>query len=513
MKQINDPRQTALFDSYQTHLSEVGYARILKGWQGVFRHVILELLPVEELGEHFSADQGRPTKELYSIAGLMLIMEFKNWTVDDAAEAYMYSADVQYALNLGRDNQSMTERTIERYQKLFREDELAMKVMDRVSERLVKELELDIRKQRLDSTHVFSNMATFTRTRMMGVVIKRFLVQLKRHHKGSYQGLPEELRGRYSRSESGLFGDVGRDKESRQRLKQQVAEDLYALIERFASDEGVSHRKSYKDMVKVFEQQCEVTDKNVKVKKKTGNRVMQNPSDPDATYDGCKGPGYQVQLSETCSEENEVQLITCAIPEKAHEQDSDALPKVVENLEKKALLPEELIADTHYGSDDNVQQCGGKGVELVSPVAGPPPKKEPAEPTQKQQRLQERRAVQETEAWRDRYRIRAGIEGTNSGAKRTTGMGRLRVRGAPSVDHAILMKVTGWNILRAACAERMRQIVCERSCKAIIDGSVLLLRLLMAAHAAARRAILTIRFVFSRPNHLLPFPSRLAANI
>ena len=25
---------------------------------------------------------------------------------------------------------------------------------------------------------------------------------------------------------------------------------------------------------------------------------MQNPSDPDATYDGHKGPGYQTQLAE-----------------------------------------------------------------------------------------------------------------------------------------------------------------------------------------------------------------------
>ncbi len=36
---------------------------------------------------------------------------------------------------------------------------------------------------------------------------------------------------------------------------------------------------------------------------------MQNPSDPVATYDGHKGPGYQTQIAETCHLENEVQLI------------------------------------------------------------------------------------------------------------------------------------------------------------------------------------------------------------
>jgi len=39
-----------------------------------------------------------------------------------------------------------------------------------------------------------------------------------------------------------------------------------------------------------------------------GNDITQNPSDPDATRDGHRGPGYQAQIAETCSEENEVQL-------------------------------------------------------------------------------------------------------------------------------------------------------------------------------------------------------------
>ena len=63
-------------------------------------------------------------------------------------------------------------------------------------------------------------------------------------------------------------------------------------------------------MERIFCEQCEVQEEKVVVKDKTGSTVMQNPSDPDATYDGHKGPGYQAQLSETCSPENETQLIT-----------------------------------------------------------------------------------------------------------------------------------------------------------------------------------------------------------
>ena len=497
MRNINDPRQNDLFDTYSSVLSPVAHKRLLNSWHGVFRHVILQELPVQELGEHFDPVMGRPSTELYSIAGLLLIMEFKNWTVEEASDAYMFNADLQYALNLGRDNQSMTTRTIERYQRLFREKGFAVDIMNRVSEALIEKLDVDISKQRLDSTHVFSNMATFTRTRMMGVVVKRFLVQLKRHHTGTYERLDEELRARYSRSEAGLFGDVSRDKEARQNLKQQVAEDLYALIEQFASHVKISGRTSYKNMVTVFEQQCDVNDGAITVKKKTGNQVMQNPSDPDATYDGHKGPGHQVQLSETCSEENDVQLITCAIPERAHEQDSNAIDPIIEHLEEKGFLPDELIADTHYGSDDNVQHCATQKVDLISPVSGPSPKEEPTNPTSKQQRLQARRAEQETDTWRDRYRIRAGIEGTNSAIKRKTGLDRLRVRGTASIDHAILMRIAGWNILRAACSKKMKAMIREETRRQAAHTLFGHLNDLITGLFAILKTICPVKFAFS----------------
>ena len=52
-------------------------------------------------------------------------------------------------------------------------------------------------RQRLDSTHVFSHMASFGRTKLMAEAIKRFLTQLKRHDPDAYAALPEDLRQRY----------------------------------------------------------------------------------------------------------------------------------------------------------------------------------------------------------------------------------------------------------------------------------------------------------------------------
>jgi hypothetical protein len=535
MKHIVDPRQTNLFDPFRNIFSDVGYRRIRNGWQGMFRHAILELMPADALAKEFSPDLGAPTKELYSMAGLLLIMGFKGWTKTEATEAYMFSADVQYALNLEPANQEMSERTIERYEKLFIENDLAAGTMARVTKRLVELLDLDVSRQRLDSTHVFSDMATFGRTRLMGVTIKRFLTQVKRHNRAAYDALSEELRSRYAPSPGRLFADIAKNKERRQRLRREVAEDLLLLIETFADDDTINGRTTYQNLVRVFAEQCEIVDGTVEVKEHPGGDVMQNPSDSDASYDGHKGPGYQAQLAETCSPENETQLITATLPQTAAEGDEDAVPPVLDQLEANDALPETLYADTRYGSDANEQACAERGVDLQAPVPGAPggdldalnlddfavdeetetvercpaghqPERSehdavtgktrtvmPAaacancphqtecpvrrvcgryvvEHTAKQRRLAGRRREQATDAFREHYRIRAGIEGTNSGLKRRTGLGRLRCRGAPRVFHAILMKVCGWNVLRAAATERMRRWVAEKLARAVPSG-------------------------------------------
>jgi len=550
MHKIVNPKQTRLFDPFNNVLTEKTRKRLLDGWAGVFRHVILELMPVDAVSEHFDPAMGRPTKELYSMAGLILLMEFMDWTKDEALDAYSFHMDIHYALNLEPVTHDISMRTLERYMNLFEDDALAKTVMSEITVTLVDLLELNIDKQRLDSTHIFSDMASFGRTRLMGVAIKRFLTQLARHDSNAYELLDEQLRMRYTPGVNQLFGDTGKDSESRRRLRQQVAEDMYLLIRRFADTAEHTGRDTYKAMERVFYEQCEVHEEKVCVKKKTGGNVIQNPSDPDATYDGHKGPGYQVQISETCHPENETQLITCALPQTAVESDTTAISEVLDSLEESELLPREMFADTHYCSDENIQAAANRGVELVGPVqcgslidkdvdhlnvddfdideqteevvccpAGHKPvssihdkqtgktktvmpsstcsqcdfrKECPVEKchdgyclyhTAKQRRLAGRRREEATDVFRDRYRIRGGIEGTNSGLKRKTGLGQLRVRGRPRVFHSILLKITGWNILRASVCAKMREIVYAKADLAVFWLNFVFLRMSMLAES------------------------------
>jgi hypothetical protein len=534
MRNIEDPRQERLFDPFQGLIPPLARRILETGWQGTFRTVILESLPVAKLSEHFHPSLGTRTKELYSMAGLVFLADFHGWKPQQAIEAYMLHTDVQFALNVVPGVQLST-RSFQRYQKLFRENDLATLTFTNVTEALVEKLEQDVSIQRLDSTHLYSHMATFGRTKLMAVAIKRFLVQVKRHDPQAYAALPEPLRLRYELAQSQLFGDAT-DAETRQRSRQQAAEDLLWVIEHFADQPTMTGRQSYKALQIIFSQQCEVVGGKVTVRAKTGGNCMQNPSDPDATYDGHKGPGYQVQIAETCSSANEVQLITAALPQTACAPDEAAVAPMLEQLKEANRLPEAMSADTLYTNDENVQAAAEFGVEMIGPVPGRAPESNEAltiddfavdertgivgacptgheplsctydeqtgktklemaagacaacpfrnqcpivnteegryvlEYTDKRRRLAARRREQETDVFKERYAMRSGIESTNSGLKNRLGLGRLRVRGRGSVFRVIWHKLAGWNVLRAAASKKLRAWVAEQMARMLKSG-------------------------------------------
>jgi len=56
--------------------------------------------------------------------------------------------------------------------------------------------------------------------------------------------------------------------------------------------------------------------------------------------------------------------------EPAHVHDSHALMPAIEATREKGLAPKEILADSLYGSDENVQNAAAQGVDVVSPVLG-----------------------------------------------------------------------------------------------------------------------------------------------
>ena len=514
----DDLPQNRLLDDSEAHWIytqlDPSATRILsEGWQGVFRRTVLKCLPAPQLAQQFSEAFGRPTKEIYSMIGLLVIMEFKQWTAVEAAEAFSFDAGVQFALNLPRDRQYVSTRTVESYKRLLREgDYHCADIFGTVTSALVQEFQIDITRQRLDSTHVFSYMARFTRGNLMAVAVKRFLTQVLRHDPSAHAALPEALRLRYAPAEGRIFGygKTRADSQELARRNQQTAEDLHFLLEHFAGSEQLNGRSTWSALVRVFQDHCELKPAKghqgkpvVVVKAKASDsagqssHVLQNPSDPEAGYDGHKGAGYQLQLAQSYGEKNEVNLVTACLPQSAAESDSAALIPIIENQIDYDLQPKTLLADTAYGADENVEACREGGIELISPVAGKAPAKKaaaPAEPSAEEpaessdrapgeappspevpngcaspdkassraERLEQRRAQQQTEAWKKQYAKRSGQEGVNRALDRVTGIKQLLVRGKRAVTMALYLKTVGWNVLKAGATYAQRGIAARK---------------------------------------------------
>jgi hypothetical protein len=222
-------------------------------------------------------------------------------------------------------------------------------------------------------------MARLGRIGIFVRAIDRFLVNLKRHHIKLWKKIDTDLVERYQGQQAaGCFAAV-KPSESKKTLIE-VASDLYRLVTLFKDNAHVIGMNTYKTLCRIAREQCEVqSDGTIELKapKQISSDSLQNPSDPDATYSGHKGQGYQVQIVETFTEHDEnkkdpteLNLITHVDVETACQSDAQALVPAIEATLEKDLAPVELQADSLYGSDENCQKAEQYGVEVVSPTMG-----------------------------------------------------------------------------------------------------------------------------------------------
>ena len=521
---VKDHKQYDMFNPF-AHLGPKRLALLESSWAHLFREEILHKLPAEKLFPLYSEHFGRRTKELYAMLGIVLLQQQHDLTDDEAIQQFSFNIMWHYALNVtdASDISSyVSPRTLWSMRDIVGRLGLEQSLFENVTGALTKLFELDPSKQRLDSIHIFSNMAHLGRIRLFVRTIRKFLANLKRHHTDLYQALGE-VAGRYEEKNDGRF--AVKPSESSKKL-QEVGDDCFLLVERFKENAAVVAMDTYKHLVRLFTEQCvlEKTDTStavvIKPNKDVPSDSLQNPSDPDAGYCGHKGKGYQMQVMETYSpDKSQPDLITHVKVEAAHESDANALLPAIDDAAKRELAPEQLLADSAYGGDDNVEKAKKLGVEVVSPTMGTqshvigladfafsdsdelttcPEGKKPLRtktgkhggkivhfdkaacdncPRQsdcpvkrvkqsatisydaKVLRLARRRAKEKTEAFREVYRFRAGAEGTMSDLDRITGIKRLRVRGMPQVRLAAVLKATGLNILRATMFKnRLRRV-------------------------------------------------------
>jgi hypothetical protein len=383
MRKIKDLNKLSIegMEPWRGYLSDKKIKLLDKSWAGTFRNNILPVMPVNVLSMNYSEDQGRPTKDLLTAMGAAILQQIFNLTDEETRQQLAFNQMWHYALDTyDPKEQLFAERTMWTVRHHLTQGGSSQKIFNTITDNFAKIFNVDTRDQRLDSVHVYSNMANLGRVRLMARTITKFLRNLKRHYSGLFAAdISDELKSRYMKDESSSYFGNSKPSDSKKRLSE-IAEDMQYLIEIYSGNAEVRNMNSYKLLERVISEQCEIVDGEMKLKaaKEISSDSLQNPSDVDAGYDGHKGQGYQVQLSETYTKKNgsdeddsdQLNLITYVKVESADRHDSNALMPAIDEMEERGVKPEEMLADAAYGGDDNVRAAEDKGVSVVSPVIG-----------------------------------------------------------------------------------------------------------------------------------------------
>jgi len=464
--------------------------RLKRSWAHAFRTVILPLIDEEAFREAFHDSNGRPNKSILLLMGAHILKHWNDLTDAQVIEQVEFNLQWQYALNLTAEDAHLVQRTMHSFRQLLLENDRARQMFDDITRKLAAADGIVLGHQRLDSTHVISNIAVLTRLTLFVETVTKFLRELRSELPERLDDVAAAVRRRYLERE-GYFNDAKRE-QAKRRLPV-VAQDIHGLIELFSGDDEVSEMPAFSLLRRLFSEQCELVDEahagtdddagdgasatssdeqKVVVKlskpktvsnsslqgphnpdaadagsddgadakpaatssneqeavvklrepevvsssspqsphnpdaadantddgpnaepaatssneqeavvklrepKTVSSGSLQSPHDPDATY-GHKGKGYEVQISETCDDENAYQLITLVNVNGANESDQNQLVPLLDQLQTSGLAPSELLADTGYGSGKNIVEAGKRGVLLVAPVPDPKAPKPP----------------------------------------------------------------------------------------------------------------------------------------
>jgi hypothetical protein len=519
------PPQQKLF-GVETQITPSLRSRLESSWAHLFKVEVLPILFRNE--DHYAmlyGKTGRPNFSVARLLGLCLLQEWNDLSDQEALDTFSFDIRWRYALDISDEGDYLSRRSLVEFRRRLAakdpEMKLVREVFDTIRDSAIGKLGVSSTNQRLDSTHIISNIRLRGRLALFSNTLNLFLKSLDKDH---FSRVPDAIRQWHTDKPEGWFG-LG---PAEQKVKlEELAQYLYELIALFEKDEL---GEPYQLLTRLFSEQCEYREELVQVKKKTEGATLQSPYDPDASC-GHKGPGYSLHITETCNNGDKTEIITDYEVHGAARSDIGKALPVIERLDAAGCKPDTLFADGGYPSVPSALKVQKQDIEFITPVNRSrlsddtmgrdlfhfdseglvthcPLGHKPVDhrvlsgnnttrrslhaifdgnicrsctkldccpvraPNHRNKGCKIRDtvgdfrleitpeiclrdhmyALQQTTEWKDRYKIRAGIEATNSELKRAHGIGRLRVRRLAKVCFAVSCKLIACNIKRWAKA-------------------------------------------------------------
>lgn len=350
-----------------------------QSWAGTFYREFFCRINEDSFAVLYSDQPSRPNVPVNVLVALEALKAGFGWSDEELYEAFLYNLQVRYALGYDRLGDGEFElRTVYNFRRRLSEYNLKEGVnlleqaFEAITDAQIVELKIRTGLQRMDSTHIASNILDASRLHLLVEGIQRLQRLLSEEEQAQWR----EAFAPYLKGRAGQYAYHVKGQEATQEHLQRAGQTLFTLLAGLKAKHA--EQDAYQVVRRLFEENFRMSEETVRTKE---NRELpagslQSLDDLEATYH-VKGTqpykGYVANVTETCDPENEVQLITKVQVAPNHVADPTLLNEALPDLKARTDL-HTLITDGGFPSETNDQDLHDLGIRLIQTgIRGNPP--------------------------------------------------------------------------------------------------------------------------------------------
>lgn len=367
----NEGNQISLDDSFGA-LTEREQKFLSKSWAKGFAENLFPYIDEKPFAVLYAGKASRPNTPINVIIGALTLKELMSLSDEELMNSLLFDVRFQYALHTtSMKEQPLSDRTLSRFRErvLNYETEtgidLIHECMSSLSTRIAKLMGLTQSMKRMDSMMIASNIKKLSRLELLYTCVSNMIKLLDTNKAPIADTLKHYLK---SNDANKIIYHNPEDKSMDTRIKD-VLGDARILIKDCETDYEKS--SEYLLLLRVINEQTIIDDDGMlrlrsKDDPEMNSSILQNPSDPEATFRSKGGKeyrGYSANVIETADESGSV-ITDYSYNQNTH-SDTEYLRETPEKLGKQDETLT-LVADGAYGGVEDQKHAADKNIDLVT---------------------------------------------------------------------------------------------------------------------------------------------------
>lgn len=338
-----------------------------------FRDIVAPLIQDKTFSDMYAIDNGRPSIPPSLLAMATILQFYRNLSDRQMERACMYDIEIKYALGLRIDERPFDHSSLHDFRSRLlehgREKEVFDKILNKLVEQgLIKRNEI----QRIDATHIISDIAIPTTITLVKKAIFEILKPLQKRHEEILEKLKQEIcLEEYTKEKVNDAGAGKMDRERRERRLVKVVNDALTLLKYVGNikddktlERGVELlRRILRERIE-FNEQGKGQEKDNKEKPKD---ILVSPIDPGARYGAKSKTKKFTGYKSTVTEEIGNRFITNIKAMPGNQPDGrNAVEAIIEQKEQ-GIKPAKVIGDSAYSDGAYRKALQQEDIQLVAP--------------------------------------------------------------------------------------------------------------------------------------------------